>query len=274
MSVIYYNSQFINKEDLCIKGTDRAFNYGDGFFESVRIINATVFNLSAHLKRIDLAFKVLRIIPFKDDLRIILDKLITLNKIQNANAKIKLSRGGVGKYLPDSSAVNVLITIEELDTGFTHNTPIKLCAYREQLKAKGSLSNIKSSNALVSVLGAIYAREKKIDNSILFNSNFDVIETSNSNLFIVKDDVVITPPISDGCVAGTMRNLLLSLDKNIKERTLNINDLMLADEVFVTNAISGITSIESIKDENTFKGFTFDRGEALQQELINLSLGL
>ena len=271
MGVVFYNSAFINEEDLIINGSNRAFNYGDGFFETIKIINKKPFNLSTHYARYSFACSVLKIENSETEksLLSIISELIKKNNIINGSVKILFSRKEGGKYSPNHSAAEILI-ITNKGFGFEINKPISLCVFSEEVKTKGKLSNVKSVNALVSVLGAIYAKELGLENAILKNEDGNCIETTNSNIFIVKKGVFYSPPLSDGCVDGTMRNWVFS-QGNIIEKSLIQVDIEKADEVFTTNAITGITSVNMVEEI----GFSnFDCVTKLQKKLISLSSDL
>ena len=105
MDVVFYNGDFLKRSEVSILINNRAFNYGDGFFESIKIINSKPFNLRYHFNRISNALNILRIdnnisLEFiqKNTLR-----LIKLNKITDGSVKIHFSRNSVGKYLPASN---------------------------------------------------------------------------------------------------------------------------------------------------------------------------
>ena len=151
--------------------------------------------------------------------------------------------------------------------GFKQNTPISLCVFSDEEKTMGRLSNIKSINAAVSVLGAIHAKELGFDNAILRNTKGYYIEATNSSLFIVKDNVIYTPPLSDGCIDGTMRAWVLNNVKII-EKSLSLADIKQSDEVFVTNALTGITAVNWV-EETVFTDFKY--ADNLQNKLISLS---
>ena len=151
--------------------------------------------------------------------------------------------------------------------GFKQNIPISLCVFSDEVKTIGRLSNIKSVNAAVSVLGAIHAMELGFENAILRNTKGNYIEATNSSLFIVKDNVIYTPPLSDGCVDGTMRDWVLSNYKAI-EKSLSLDDIMQSDEVFITNALTGITAVNGV-EEIIFSDFNY--ADELQNKLISLS---
>ena len=271
MSIVFHNSDFIKEDDLVIKNSNRALNYGDGFFETIRIINTKPFNFSAHYLRCCFACSVLKLDCTEDEksLFLLLNKLIKYNNIVNGSAKIHISRSGAGKYLPNSTSADILIS-SNAATGFEKNTPISLCVFSDETKTKGKVSNIKSANALVSVLGAINAKENGFDNAILMNTEGNCIEATNSNIFLVKNEVVYTPPITDGCIDGTMRTWVIQ-NFNVIERSIDLMDIRGADEVFVTNAINGITAVGRV-ERTTFSNF--DYSSKLQKQLINLSLGL
>ena len=134
----------------------------------------------------------------------------------------------------------------------------------------GRLSNIKSVNASVSVLGAIHARELGFENAILKNAKGNCIEGTNSSLFIIKDNIIYTPPLSDGCIDGTMRAWVLNNNKVIK-KSLSLADIKQSDEVFITNALTGITAVKGI-EETIFTDFHY--ADELQNKLISLSSDL
>ncbi|KRO52169.1 MAG: hypothetical protein ABR79_05235 [Cryomorphaceae bacterium BACL11 MAG-121001-bin54] len=121
---------------------------------------------------------------------------------------------------------------------------------------------------MVSVLGSIHANERNFDNAILLNTSGNIIEATNANIFIVKDEKIYTPSLSDGCVDGTMRKWL-SKEITFIEKSIFSNEILDADEVFITNSTSGITSVKSI--ENT-SFYCFNTANFIQQQLINSSL--
>ena len=102
------------------------------------------------------------------------------------------------------------------------------------------------------------------------NTEANYIETTNSNIFILKEDKVYTPPLTDGCVDGTMRNWVL-LQESVIEKSLNQIDVEAADEVFIANAINGIVAINRV-DDITYT--TFNYAQNLQEKLISSSSDL
>jgi len=268
MEVVFRNSEFLNKKDLVIKSSNRAFNYGDGFFETIKIINSKPFNFSAHYDRFALACSVLKLKNNETNKSLyeIINNLIYQNKLINGNVKIHISRIEGGKYQPKYLDCEMFIEIFH-GIGFKQNIPISLCLFSDEVKNMGKLSNIKSFNAAVSILGAIHAKELGFGNAILMNTKGNYIEVTNSSLFIIKNNTIYTPPINDGCIDGTMRGWVLDHHK-VVIKSLSLNDIIESDEIFITNAISGITSVNRVEET---KFLDFNYADKLQKYIISLS---
>ena len=271
MEVVFYNGEFVIKSDVSVSISDRAFNYGDGFFETVKIINSTAVNFPTHFERIQLALSILKLhnnytlVFFQEKL----SHLIKVNKIVDGSVKIHISRGGSGRYLPKSTHTNLFITTNT-GSAYKKNTPISLCFYDKECKAIGSLSNIKSINSLVSVLASVHAHENNFDNAILFNSKGKIIEVANANIFIVRNHKIYTPSLCEGCVDGTMREWATN-HLNIIKKSISKDEVLKAEEVFIANAISGFTSVKAIEGRSYTSSSI---ANYIQQKLINLSLDL
>ena len=116
------------------------------------------------------------------------------------------------------------------------------------------LSNLKTSNRLINVIGSIYAQENGLDNCILLNENKLVTEFLNGNIFLVKDNVVKTPPINSGCLNGVMRNKIIELINKIPlleifEKDFSAYEIISSQEVWVSNSISGIIPVSQYRNK-------------------------
>ena len=257
MSPIIFNHKIINKKDCKISLENRAFLYGDGLFESVKIINGKPFNLDAHLKRLFSAALLLHLEinvsrnDFQDDIEI----LIRENNIKKGgNLKILVFREEGGKYLPENNQASSLIMSETSDkNSFSLNKKgLELGLFKTQLKPMNKLSNYKTISALQSVMCSLDARQKGKDDCLMFNTENRIIESANSNIFYVKNNIIFTPQLREGCVDGTMRNYILSLkdlDYKIVENEVKLGDILEAEEVFLTNAIQGVIWVSHIKEQ-------------------------
>ena len=114
------------------------------------------------------------------------------------------------------------------------------------------LSNYKTISALQSVMCSLDAKQKGKDDCLMFNTENRIIESANSNIFYVKNNIIFTPKLREGCVDGTMRNCILSLkdlEYKIVESKVKIGDILEAEEVFLTNAIQGARWVSHIKEQ-------------------------
>lgn len=259
------------EEDITIKLSNRSFNYGDGFFETIKIINSSAFNFSTHFGRIKYSLDVLQF-HYNSNQLFLKEKishLISANNIINGSCKIHITRKGDGRYLPKSNEIDLYISTSQADA-YKYNRPVSVCIYEDAYKAPGFLSNLKSSNSLIYVLASIYAKEHNFDNAILVNTSGFIIEATNANIFIVRNDKIYTPLLTDGCVSGIMRSWLLD-NIEINEKSLVLNEILESDEIFITNTMDGVIPVNNF-GETSF--MNFDKASILQQKLINSSLGL
>jgi branched-chain amino acid aminotransferase len=128
--------------------------------------------------------------------------------------------------------------------------------YPEARKAIDTFSNLKSNNYLPYFMAALYAKQHRLNDCLILNTNGNVCDATIANIFIMKGNIVSTPPLSEGCVAGVMRRYLLehlsSVGYKPAEVPITIPDIRNADEVLLSNAIYGIRWAEQF-DDITFK---------------------
>jgi branched-chain amino acid aminotransferase len=110
------------------------------------------------------------------------------------------------------------------------------------------LSTLKTTNKVINVVGSIWAKENEYQNCLMLNDKKQVIEALNGNIFLVKDGRIKTPPLTDGCLKGIIRKQILAIltavpDYIIEEESISPFELQKADEIFITNVITGIQPI-------------------------------
>jgi branched-chain amino acid aminotransferase len=173
--------------------------------------------------------------------------------------RLQVDRGDGGLYLPDeNSQVIYHITVAPLESPFytiDNEEEYLVDLYKDFYMAPGLLSGLKSNNKALQVMGSIYAQENDFDNCLVLNTNKNVIEALNGNLFLVKGDRVKTPPLSDGCLKGVMRKQILEIlleDVNLitEEASISPFELQKADELFITNVIKGIQPVRRYRKKN------------------------
>ena len=265
------NGKFVDENHSAELLKNRGFLFGDGFFESMHWLGSgssssskkgRILFVEDHLERINNAFQILKLDQSDfhfNQLLIEAEQLILKNNI-TGDARIRMTfyRISEGNYTPANNNNGYMFSASPLAiNGFSLNeTGLTIGLYHEQTKSRSSISNIKTLNSLVYVLAGIFAREQQWDDVLIFNDAGNIIEAHTSNLFIAKDNILITPPLSDGCVDGVMRKQIIKLAKengiNVIEQSLNVKDIEKADELFISNAVNGIRWVEHCAN-NKFK---------------------
>jgi len=244
---------------------NRLFKYGDGLFESILVLNGKIFNLSQHHRRLKYSLELLHLRLNIDltELFAEVEQLFERNNRTNGFMRLTVFRRDGGMYSPHSNDCNYFMTIQDVrvDPFFKLNElGLKLGTYDKHYKNRNSLSNIKSSNSLLYVLAAIEKSNSEFDDLILFNDLQQPIESYNSNLFIVKNNICVTPPLSSGALDGTMRALIMDTIE-VEEREITIQELNSCDEIFLTNAL-GLRWVEKFLAKDTF-------GKKISSKLIH-----
>ena len=254
MSKQYVNNNgvLIPIESYAIKAGNRSHLYGDGFFESIRIIDGKMINFENHYKRLRETFKVLYMNPPQSLTQSYLESEINYLIEQNnitAGGKIRLSidRKPGGTYLPRTNDIDYFIEAYSLpNNSFVLNEAgHRLDIYNDIKKNINPLSNYKTKNGLIYIMAKMYAKAHQLDEVFLQNDKLGIIESSSANIFIVSNGVLYTPALDSGCLGGTMRmqiiNLAIENNMKVYECVITPQNLLAADELFLTNAIIGIT---------------------------------
>lgn len=245
----------ITSSDSNLLVNNRAFLYGDGVFETIKIINNKILFLEDHYFRLMSAMRVLRMeIPMNFTMEYLEEQLFLVsnaNECSNsARARITVYRNEGGYYLPKQRSISFLINCTPLENTIYSNVikPYEVDLYKDFYVSKQLLSSLKTTNKIINITGSIFADENGLDNCLLINDDKNVIEALNGNIFMILDGKLITPPISEGCLNGVMRKQILALAKKIAhlevlEIPISPFELQKADELFITNVIKGIQSI-------------------------------
>jgi branched-chain amino acid aminotransferase len=234
---------------------NRAFLYGDGVFETVKIIDGKILFLEDHYFRLMSSMRVIRMeIPMNFTMEYLEEQIVSLAKANDcaasARARITVYRNDGGYYLPQDNNISFLIhTVSLENTRYSiEKTVYEVDLYKDFHVAKQLLSSIKTTNKIINVTGSIFANENGLDNCLLLNDGKNVIEALQGNVFMLLEGRLITPPVSEGCLNGVMRKQIIALAKKIEnlevvEEPISPFDLQKADELFITNVIKGIQPI-------------------------------
>ena len=248
---ILFNDQFLANDTAILKVNNRAFKFGDGFFESMRMCKGKLQYPELHADRIKATMKTLKMDGYNllDEyfLKQKTAELARKNKIQgNARFRLTIYRQGEGLYMPETNKAGYLLEAKPLETqGYEFNKKgVIIDVYDEITKPINKLSNYKTTNSLPFVMAAIYQKQQRLDEVLLLNQNGFLCESTSSNLFVIYQNQIYTPALSEGCVGGVMRNVIMQLAKQhqlpLIEAQINPQILNEAEEVFLTNAVNGV----------------------------------
>ncbi len=259
-SYCIYNGHLISLYEPAISFSNRAFRYGDSLFESIRFTNGKIMFLADHVKRIKLSMTTLRMnVPAEftsANIEQLILHLVEQNDIKKeARIRLTVFRNEGGFYTPNTNDISFLIETEVLETtGYVLNQKgLWVDIYAEIKKPMNKISNLKTGSALMYVMAGITKTSLRLDDCLLVNDNGNIIESINSNIFVVKNGTLYTSPIIDGCIDGVMRKQILDIATQHKllafEQPLTVHTLTNGDEVFLTNAIKGVQWVGQFKNK-------------------------
>lgn len=248
----YFNGQFIPTGTPVITADSRALRYGDGLFETIKVINGQLLLSGLHFSRL---FNGMELLGFEipkhftpESITEIILQLCRKNKAGRA-ARVRLSvlRGNGGPYDPETMQPRLLIQCWPLPEHLMelNQNGLQADIYSDARKSCDAFSHLKSNNYLPYLMGAQFARKHQLNEAILLNVYDRICDATIANIAWIKNGTIFTPPLSEGCVGGVMRAYLLQnceaiTGHSMTEQAGTTADLAEADELFLTNAISGI----------------------------------
>jgi branched-chain amino acid aminotransferase len=274
--MINFNSELYAKENIQLTADNRGFKYGDGIFETIKVVHKKVIFWEDHYFRLMASMRMLRMkIPMEFTLEFLEQEILktvgSLEKATTYRVRLNVFRKDGGLYTPKTNAIDYLIEASEINA--QTKTTYEIDVFKDFYNYSGLLSTVKTNNRMLNTLASIYAHENNLDNCVLLNERKGVVEVANGNIFIVKDTVVKTPALTEGCIKGIVRNKVIEIitknqDFTIEETVISPFEIQKADEVFITNAIAGIQVVTKYKK----KSFTTELGNKLHANLSVLQI--
>ena len=270
--MINFNGSLLDKSKAILYANNRAFNYGDALFETLKIENSKINFLEDHYFRLMASMRMLRMeIPLNFTMEFFEGELLktaTQNNLENARVRLTVYRKDGGLYNPTNNQIDYLIEVSPLISLVKETYSVDI--FKDYYLNSDILSTIKTTNKITNVLASIYASENGFDNCILVNEKKHVVEAINGNIFVVKGNKIKTPPITEGCIKGIIRKKLLEMvsksdDYTIEEVEISPFELQKADEIFITNSIVGIQPITQYKKSNFNKRVSKELALALSE---------
>lgn len=245
---IYINQNLLPEEKALVSVKQRAFRYGDGIFETCKIIDGIIYDYQAHESRIKNGLKTLQISANINSLKKQSYQLIKKNKIDNGILRISISRGeGSMGYLPNPK-IESLLVIETIAEKKVKSEKIKIGISKiKTLKRERNLQKSKTMQALNYVLAKIAAHESGHFDDVMLNQENYISECSSSNIFWIKNKKLYTSSIDCDALLGTIRQKIINkfpLKTSLVKA--KISALKNADEVFLTNSNLLVLSVDEL----------------------------
>jgi aminodeoxychorismate lyase len=262
--MINFNGSLFDDNERILTAQNRAFRYGDGLFESIRVFNGKMPFYNHHFERLLRGMKALKMnIPSYFNPHYIKNEISkTVEKQPNSRVRLAIYREEGGFYTPATNNIDFLIESSPLPESkyLLNDLGLTIGVFKDYKLRQTPTSAFKTSNSLPYILAGIFAKENSFEDVLLLNTEGYVAEGISSNIFIVKENKLITPSLSTGCVGGTMRQIIFEIAKEQEipcvESNITVQDVAEADEVFYTNAMQGIRWVENFEHKTYGNDFT------------------
>ncbi|MCD6536078.1 MAG: branched-chain-amino-acid transaminase [Thaumarchaeota archaeon] len=288
--LIYINGKFYPKSEASVSVYDHGFLYGDGVFEGIRAYNGVVFKLREHIERLYASAKAIMLeIPMdKEEMVNAVLETLRRNKLKDAYIRLLVTRGvgDLGLDPRKCKKPNVIIIAEPMLPLYGKESKLKgislIFSSVRRDRVDATTHQIKSLNYLNSILAKLEAINAGADDAVMLDDRGFVAETSATNIFIVKDGKIATPPTTTGALPGITRNFVIELAKKlgyeVEEREITPFELMTADEVFITGTGAEIVPVTKIAGrtigDGTAGGITMKLIDEFEKEKVKPDNGV
>ena len=274
--MINFNGKLLSKEQVQLTSDNRGFKYGDGIFETIKVLNNKVIFWEDHYFRLMASMRMLRMkIPMEFTLEFLEEEIMrTVRSIEETGpfrVRLNAFRKDGGLYTPETNEISFLIEASAVQ--YNTKESYEIDVFKDFYNYSGLLSTIKTNNRMLNTLASIFADENDLDNCVLVNERKGVVEVANGNIFIITGAVIKTPALTEGCIKGIVRSKVIEIitknkDFTIEETVISPFEIQKADEVFITNAIMGIQVVTKYKK----KSFNTEIGNKLFANLKFLQI--
>ncbi|MFO7923238.1 MAG: aminotransferase class IV [Bacteroidales bacterium] len=248
---ICLNGEMIPSGEPSLPHNNRAFCYGDAIFETIHANGTKLQFFSDHFRRIEKSMRILQMVkgslPDADTLESQIIKLLNKNHLYNGvRIRLTVFRNTGGFYTPENNTVSYLAETLPLpyDQYHLNEKGLKTAVFPELSKHADNLANLKTAGSLLYICAGLYRQNAGLDECFIMNTEGRLAESVSSNVFLMKEGILHTPEPGEGCVAGIMREQIIRIavkeGLECRQTKLSEEDLLMADECFLTNAIAGI----------------------------------
>ncbi len=254
---IWLDGKLVEEKDAKISVFDHGLLYGDGVFEGIRVYNSRVFELEAHIRRLYESAKAIRLeIPMsRNKLISAVEKTVEANEVIDGYIRLVVTRGvgtlGLNPFICENSRLYIIADNIQLYPEELYEKGMKIISATTVRNHPLAIPpQVKSLNYLNNILAKIEALDNDVPEAIMYNHEGYVAEATGDNVFIIRDDVIYTPPVEAGSLEGITRGVVIRLaqeeDLKVVEKNLTRFDLYVCDEFFLTGTAAEVIGIVEI----------------------------
>lgn len=273
---INFNGNVVPEEQEIFSVENRGFRYGDGLFETMLYKDGDIRFLSFHVERLQKGMEMIQL----DDanlfdeffIRSRSEELIRKNNMLGQQVRIRLIvfRSGGGLYSPTTNKPGFVLLVQRIEPNLRDKkVGLIVGLYNEFKKPYSDLSKIKSLNSQIYVLAGIYKKKMAYDDVLILNQEGYLCESLTSNIFVYYEKVLYTPALSEGCIEGVMRRVVMDMAQSegieVVEAQISPEIMKRADEIFCTNAVQGVQWVMGYKQKRYFNKIS----RILQDKLLS-----
>lgn len=232
---------------------------GWGLFTTVRIARGEAFAYERHWRRLekDAGITRLPLVHSGAKVRVQLQEMIRANKVQEGCARIYLTWNTTGYWRSEEKMPDVDLVITTADLP-KYPESVRLSVREHGRHASSALTGVKTTSWLNNVWALAEAQREGFDEVLLLNERGEVSECTAANIYVVRNDKVVTPPLSSGCLEGVTRGVLMEIASeagtSVREQSLHLEDLLTADEVFITSTNRNVIGVSEIAGKKIGSG--------------------
>lgn len=246
---VWLDGHLVDEEAARVSAFDHGFLLGDGVFETSRVYAGEPFALDEHLARLRESAGVMRI-PVPGDLESAAHAVLGANDLSEARIRITLTSGGGPAGLARGAGLPTVLVVALPLTPWPPASTAIVSRFRRD--EHSPLAGVKTTSAAQSVMALAEARDAGADEALVLNVAGNLCEATAANVFLVHDGVAATPPLDAGCLAGITRAHVLAL--GAVERTLAHDDLLRADEAFLTSSTREVQPLVAVDGRAVGRG--------------------
>lgn len=247
-SLIWINGEIRKESQAKVSPRDHGLIVGDGVFETMRVISGQAFALRRHVDRLGRSAAAMGLErPDPEQVRAAVDELLAISELSRGRLRITFSSGSGKLSSTRGSGPASLIIIAEEHEGWPPDEAVRTAPWVRN--DRGALVGVKSVSYAENVRALMWARESGAGEAIFANTSGELCEGTGTNVFVVSEGKLLTPPLSSGCLAGVTRGLLLEITDAV-ETPLPLSALSEADEAFLSSATRGVHPIRSVDGED------------------------